>query len=250
MEAGKLMDRILGELRDAGLSSLFSDDRGELLGMYIDEVAGWSSRMHLVGRGDIEGNVCRLVLDSALLLVEAERALRTEERCGGSAGAEGRRREEEMGMVWAADIGSGSGFPGMIWKIARPGMGLTLFERRERPYLFLCRVIRLTGMRFVEAVMKDAADYRGRRYEIVSSKAAGKLEEMLPIAEGLLEVNGIYVTVKGKGFEEETEEEGEAMRLEGKRELPGGRGTALVYRKIIGGRGDKKGGGQQENENR
>ena len=104
----------------------------------------------------------------------------------------------EKNGIRAADIGSGYGFPGIVWKIIRPDIDITLFERKEKAALLLERIIRnldLSGIR-VEGEAKIGSEHEP--FCLVVSKAAGRLSSMLPLAEELLTPSGSYVTIKEK----------------------------------------------------
>jgi 16S rRNA (guanine527-N7)-methyltransferase len=209
-------ERVLRALAEGGVSGLSPEQMGRL-GVLVGELALWSGRMHLMGKRDIRRTLERQVLDSFLLLEIAE-------RCGVLACGGGGR---------VADVGSGSGFPGLVWKIARPALEVTLFERKEKQVLFLARMIALLGMKGIEAIGGDAARVgREGYYDIVVSKAAGKLSDLLPVAQALLAAHGAYVTIKGRTWESEARSAAEAgMVLEMSRDIPGGRGALIVYRK-------------------
>jgi len=195
---------------------------------FAAEVARWARRTHLVGKTNIEENVMISLLDSLHLLRFAERS--------GGIGTPGE------GVIAAADIGSGAGFTGIVWAIARPDMAITLFERREKPNLFLGRTIRLLGLGGTAEVAGEAAGgNRAGRFDLVVSKAAGRLGEMLPIAAELLRPGGSYLTIKGEGWGGEMPEAPRgAMELESIEPLPKGRGTMLRLRK--GHAGERRGG--------
>ena len=191
----------------------------DLLERFAKEVARWSSRTHLVGRSKKEENILISLLDSLHLLRFAERS--------GEPGKEARARR----MV--ADIGSGAGFPGVVWAIARPDMDVTLFERREKPRLFLERTAALLGLGGTVVVSGDTNRYeQSDVFDIIASKAAGRLDVIAPIAGELLRAGGIYVTIKGGGWEEEMASMGEGLfDLESEGRLPDGRGSMLLLRK-------------------
>lgn len=208
---------ILGRLEAEGiLPQEGGGARVDLLARFAGEVALWGSRTHLVGRSNRERNILVSLLDSMHLLRMAERS--------GILGAHGRR-------VRVADIGAGAGFPGMIWAIARTDTEITLFERRGKPRLFLERTAKLLGLAERVAVEGDAEPSdRREEYDIVVSKAAGRLVVIIPIAVGLLRRGGAYMTIKGKNWEEELQEAG-SMNLESVEPLPGNRGSMLALRK-------------------
>jgi len=205
----EIVERALGR---AGLMEIEPESR-EKLDRYIREVDGWSGRIHLVGRGRLGDNLELLVLDSLLLVRAAE-----------ASGVVIRR---------VADIGSGAGFPGVVWKIVRPGIEVTLFERRLKPALFLERMAMRLGLEGAEVVGDDAVRYEGEgTFDIVVSKAAGRLAGVLPLADRLLMANGAYITIKGRSWRSEIPKAPRgAMHFDSAAELPEGRGTVVLFRK-------------------
>ncbi len=185
----------------------------ETLARYVREVDYWSGKVHLVGKGKLGSSLELLVLDSAALL-------RAVESIGIAAGK-------------AADIGSGAGFPGIVWKILRPSMQMTLFERRLKPQLFLERAVATLGLSGIAVVGDDAASAaEAGAFDLVASKAAGRLGEMLPLAERLLAADGAYATLKGRAWKGEMPERlPSSMRLEAAIDLPEKRGAAVIFRK-------------------
>ena len=212
---------IMKRMKAEGLEgALGPGDAAALIERFAGEVALWGSRTHLVGRSKQEENILVSILDSLHLLGLAE-----------ASGDRGPRRGRRV-----ADIGSGAGFPGIVWAIARPDMEIALFERREKPRIFLERTAALLGLR-ERVEVHGEADGSGPEegFDLVVSKAAGRLEVIVPIARRLLAEGGLYLTIKGEGWEEEKRDaEMGMMSLEAVEELPGGRGTMLGLRKAHG----------------
>jgi 16S rRNA (guanine527-N7)-methyltransferase len=200
-------------VRKAGTSNV-SPETKKQLGEYLRQVDSWGERMHLVGKGRRGATLGLLLLDSFLLLRAAE--------------------ENVPGARKAADIGSGAGFPGMVWKIVRPELGVTLFERKLKPQAFLERIAGSLRLDRIEIFGGDAADYDSPEiFDVVVSKAAGRLEGLLPIAERLLRNDGAYLTIKGSSWRSEVSGSGEgSIRFESATNLPENRGTALLFRKV------------------
>lgn len=200
-------------LRRAGIGGT-APETVEMLVRYLGEVAYWSGKMHLVGKGRLGSSIELLVLDSLALLGAVE----------SSGIAAGR----------AADIGSGAGFPGLVWKIVRPKMEMTLFERRLKPQLFLERTVAKLGLAGISVIGDDAANSADAgSFDLVASKAAGRLAEMLPLAERLLVPGGAYATLKGRTWKSEVPERlKSSMSLAAAVDLPEKRGTAVIFRKI------------------
>ncbi|MCX5754034.1 MAG: 16S rRNA (guanine(527)-N(7))-methyltransferase RsmG [Candidatus Krumholzibacteria bacterium] len=203
-------------LRRAGFESEAPETVYQL-SLYLQEVDFWNARMHLVGKGRFGTSLELLVFDSLALLNAAD--------------------ESGIAALRVADIGSGAGFPGLVWKIVRSKLELTLFERRLKPQLFLERVVALLGLKGITVFGGDAANFKETgEFDLVVSKAAGRLAGILPLADKLLGPGGAYITVKGRSWESEMPQNVQSrMRLESAVELPEKRGTALVFRKNLPG---------------
>ena len=180
---------------------------------YLQEIDYWNSKMHLVGKGCLGSSLELLLLDSLALLRVVDEYVPAPKR--------------------AADIGSGAGFPGLVWKMVRPEFDMTLFERRLKPQLFLERAIAQLDLKGITVIGEDAARSREACvFDLVTSKAAGRLGGILPLAERLLVPGGAYVTIKGRSWEKEMPQRSQSsMRLEISVELPEKRGIALIFRK-------------------
>jgi 16S rRNA (guanine527-N7)-methyltransferase len=192
----------------------------DLLARFAGEVERWGNRTHLVGKSNIEKNILISLLDSLHLLRFAERS-----------GDFGRNRR---GRITVADIGSGAGFPGIVWAIARPGIDVALFERREKPRIFLDRTVTLLGLGEIVSVGGEArSSEMAGRFDVAVSKAAGRLDTIVPIAAELLSPEGTYITIKGEGWKGEVSGAAKgAMSLASSERLPGGRGAMLRFRRI------------------
>ncbi len=214
--------KIRRRLEDEGSPLHMGESTQELLSRFAEEVRRWGVRTHLVGKSNIEENIMTSLLDSLHLLHFAEQPGDFERTAGKRCAV--------------ADIGSGAGFPGMVWAIARPEREHILFERRERPRLFLERTVKLLGLEGHVTVEGEAERSRSKGgFDIVVSRAAGRLDVMLPAAGELLSAGGLYVTVKGDGWREEMAGmENEAMRWMSSEQLPGGRGVMLRFVKGSG----------------
>jgi 16S rRNA (guanine527-N7)-methyltransferase len=211
--SGKEMGRIAEDALGRTGFGRAHPEAARQLTLYLQEVDFWNGKMHLVGRGRLGSTLELLVFDSLALLNAAE----------ASGIAAGR----------VADIGSGAGFPGLVWKIVRPRLDLTLFDRRLKPQLFLNRVVVQLGLKGITVIAEDAANCReAGMFDLVVSKAAGRLASILPLADRLLAPGGAYLTVKGRSWEGEMPRNVQSsLRLESVVELPEERGSAVVFRK-------------------
>lgn len=206
----------VGGMRD------LSSERRLMLGAFLAEVLLWGDRIHLVGRARRKENLRTQLLDSILLLEAAEKAV------PGLFSTPGTK---------LADIGSGAGFPGVVWKIARPEIEIALFERREKLHAFLERAISLLGITGMRAYAGDAQAFsEAGSFGVAVSKAAGRLRKLLPLAARMLVPGGLYVTIKGSSWQRELDHAGirHGMEIAGAASLPRARGVALFFRKRAG----------------
>lgn len=235
-----ILERVLPELENSGFD-MHAAGKMELLEDFIRELLHWSARIHLVGKGRVEETVAMLLMDSLLMLRSVEgRGIFGDAGLGGGGtgrGENGGGARGEAGALKLADIGTGAGFPGVVWKIMRPRLDITLFERRQKPLFFLERAISTLNLGSIRAVGEDASLHKGSSFDLALSKAAGGLPEILPVAEALLLEGGLYVTLKGSAWRSEMEGvKPGLMKLEEKDELPGGRGILLIFKKMPKGR--------------
>ena len=100
-----------------------------------------------------------------------------------------------------ADLGSGPGFPGLVLKLVRPELELTLVEAREKKAAFLEYLIACLKLPDVTVVRTHltvaAARQWGPRFEAVVSRAAFKLRQFLELAAPLLLPGGLALALKG-----------------------------------------------------
>ena len=197
-KADEAWGRVLEELGETRAPEKLRD--------YVDELVKWGERIHLTGRERMADAIAAQISDSIIML--------------GLAG----------GGPDVADIGAGAGFPGVVWKLARPHWDVVLFERKERLASFLSRTTALLGLEGISVRAEDAALYpEADRFDVVTSKAAGRLDEILPIAGRMLRKGGIYVTVKGEGWEVELEGVSAGFSPGERAPLRGKRGEAIAF---------------------
>ena len=189
--------------------NIFDCEAPELLSSFLNEVLQWNPTIGLVSRREPLAACERLVLES----LELARSL-------------GLKNDH------VADIGSGAGFPGVVWALSYPDIDVTMIERREKRALFLERVCRSLQLENATAVGLDARDAARRpefvgRFDLAVTMAVGDPGDIATIVEPMLRPNGRFAsTVAGATTSRDLI--GSQLRLE--RRLDGKFGCHAIYR--------------------
>ncbi len=101
-----------------------------------------------------------------------------------------------------ADVGSGAGLPGLVLAAARPDLTITLIEPMERRVVWLQDEIGRLGLEQV-TVRRARAEEVGDRFQVVTARAVGALQRLLPVVAPLVAPGGSIALMKGAGVDEE-----------------------------------------------
>lgn len=106
------------------------------------------------------------------------------------------------------DIGSGAGFPGMVFAILYPESEVTLVDATRKKFLFLEEVRNQLGIENVVFHVGRVEEMRKQResYDIVSSRGFATLRILLEVAAPLIKVGGTIIAMKSQRGEEELKE--------------------------------------------
>lgn len=142
------------------------------------------------------------------------------------------------------DVGSGAGFPGLVVKILRPDLRVTLLDGTRKRVDFLARTAEALGLTVdaVHARAEEAAvlpQYR-EKFDFAAARAVAELRLLGEYALGFVKVGGVLVAMKGRLTEEETAAAAHCLSLMGAREearraltlADGSERTLLTLRKI------------------
>ena len=125
-------------------------------------------------------------------------------------------REEVKGRV--VDVGSGAGFPGMVWKIARPELEVVLLEPTKKRCSFLEEVIRSLNLSNITVVNERAEDYVKREreaFDTVTARAVANLPLLSELCIPLLKTGGYFIAMKGAQGKEEASAAAHAIQVLG-----------------------------------
>lgn len=155
------------------------------LNKYAEMLVEWNEKINLTAITDPEGIVIKHFLDCALLLCHADLP-------------EGAK---------VIDIGTGAGFPGMVLKILRPDIKLTLLDGLNKRLVFLGEVLKELNLeadtvhfRAEEAGKK--AEFR-ENFDLVTARAVAELRVLYEYCLPLCKVGGVFVAMKGPSAEQE-----------------------------------------------
>ncbi len=118
-----------------------------------------------------------------------------------------------------ADVGTGAGFPGLVLKIARPDLRVTLLDSLNKRLVFLNEVIDDLGLSGVETLHIRAED-AGRsalreQFDLVCARAVAGLPVLAEYCLPLTRRGGMFVAMKGPSAGQELAAAGHALALLG-----------------------------------
>ncbi|MCL2335324.1 MAG: 16S rRNA (guanine(527)-N(7))-methyltransferase RsmG [Endomicrobia bacterium] len=169
----------------------FSDEQRQKFEIYFDELIEWNKMFNLIS-------------------FKTENDLIYRHFCDSLYGAKAIKSLTDKTDLKAADLGTGSGMPGIPVKIVIPQIKLTLVESIAKKCKFLENVDKKLGLN-MEILNKRAEEigqnpaYR-QKYDIVLSRAVSKFSPNLEISIPLLKVGGYFIVHKTKNSAESKEE--------------------------------------------
>ena len=118
------------------------------------------------------------------------------------------------------DVGTGAGFPGMVLKIVRPDINVTLLDSLNKRLIFLNEVIENLGLTGIETIHSRAEDagknkLHREKYDIVTARAVANLPVLLEYCVPLARTGGQFVSMKGPSAFEEAENSKNAIKALG-----------------------------------
>lgn len=137
------------------------------------------------------------------------------------------------------DVGTGAGFPGIVAKIYKPELQLTLMEPTGKRVEFLkyaCAQLGLTGVEFAKERAEEAARKGWReQYDVACARAVAALPMLCEYCLPLVRVGGLFIAMKGaSGGDELAQARGAIAKLGGGEarlrafQLPGGDSRQLI----------------------
>lgn len=138
------------------------------------------------------------------------------------------------------DVGSGAGFPGLVLRIVRPQMQLTLVDSNAKKTAFLSHIVaelQLDGVTIINSRVEVLGQELPQReqYDWALARALARMPTLLEYLLPLVCVGGNVLAQKGAGVQQEIDEAARALQLLGGRlqqllpvPIPGGEEHYLV----------------------
>lgn len=113
------------------------------------------------------------------------------------------------------DVGSGAGFPGLVWAIFYPDIKITLIEPTLKRCNFLNEVIKQLNLNNVTVLNKRSEDCLDLRnsFDFASARAVASLSIISELVLPLLKNNGLFYALKGSKAMEEYTQAGNALKV-------------------------------------
>ncbi len=112
------------------------------------------------------------------------------------------------------DVGSGAGFPGLVFAIAFPDKKVTLVDATAKKCSFLSEVSKSLKLSNVTVINKRAEELNDRdHFDLVCARAVAPLPTLLEITAPFAKVHGIVLAMKGDKGEEELQNSHRAISL-------------------------------------
>ena len=167
--------------------------------IYLTELLKWNQKINLTAIRTEKGVVIKHFLDSLSICPHIP------------------------GRTSLLDLGSGAGFPGIPLKIVQPFLRVTLVDSVRKKVDFQKHIVRLLGMREIEAVHGRVQDEKvvkemAEQFDMTISRAFSGTATFLHLSHLLLKRGGMAIAMRGKTTEEDIQsllkEEGRRYRLQ------------------------------------
>ena len=123
-----------------------------------------------------------------------------------------------MDVHTVCDVGSGAGFPGLVYAIVKPEWNVTLLEPTGKRCRFLEEVTRqldLENAEIINARAEELVVTKRESFDLVTARAVAVLPVLAELCIPLVKQNGIFLAMKGERGEQEAEQAAFAVKTLG-----------------------------------
>lgn len=204
-----MIDKNRLEAKCAALGIALTGPMLDALDQYAEILVEYNQRVNLTAITDPEGIEDKHFADSLLLA----------------------NLPETAGKL--VDVGTGAGFPGVVAKIFKPELQLTLMEptgKRVEFLKYVCAQLGLSGVEFAKERAEEAARKVWReQFDVATARGVAALPMLSEYCLPLVKVGGVFLAMKGPGAAEELAESGAALKK------LGGKGSGVAEFHLPGG---------------
>lgn len=153
--------------------------------IYASELVEWSEKINLTAIKEPDEMAVKHYIDSLTILSALE-------------------LKQGAGVI---DIGTGAGFPGLVLKIARPDIELTLLDSLNKRILYLNDV--LSKLQIGATTIHGRAEEKGKtpelreKFDLAAARAVASLSALAEYCLPFVKVGGIFAAMKGPDVEAE-----------------------------------------------
>ncbi len=115
------------------------------------------------------------------------------------------------------DVGSGAGFPGLVLRILRPSLQMTLLDSLDKRVRFLerlCALLELPDVVCLHRRAEEPGELR-QQYDAAVSRAVARLDVLAELCLPYVKPGGLLIAMKGPAAEDELRDAERAIRLLG-----------------------------------
>lgn len=204
-----MIDKNRLEAKCAALGIVLTGPMLDALDQYAEILVEYNQKVNLTAITDPEGIEDKHFADSLLLA----------------------NLPETAGKL--VDVGTGAGFPGVVAKIFKPELQLTLMEptgKRVEFLKYVCAQLGLSGVEFAKERAEEAARKVWReQFDVATARGVAALPMLSEYCLPLVKVGGVFLAMKGPGAAEELAESGAALKK------LGGKGSGVAEFHLPGG---------------
>ena len=190
-----IKEELISKAKELGVK--INAEQTEKFQIYLEMLLEWNEKINLTAITDPHEAVIKHFVDSAAFLkyVNVKQGAKL------------------------IDVGTGAGFPGVVIKIMRPDIKLTLLDSLNKRLIFLkelCSKLQLDA-EFVHKRAEEAGKIVGMRecYDIATARAVAGMNTLCEYCIPLIKMKGLFVAMKGPGFDEEMKTAEKAVNILG-----------------------------------
>lgn len=171
------------------------DEAVKRLERYAELLVEWNEKMNLTAITDPEGIAVKHFADCLSIFKYAD-------------------IKEGASVI---DVGTGAGFPGVVMKIARPDIKLTLLDSLAKRITFLDELCKELGLEVttVHSRAEDGAVKFREQYDFAVARAVANMRVLSEYCMPYVKVGGTFIAMKGASAAEELDQSLNAIKLLG-----------------------------------